>query len=69
MEGGAEGVVIHIDLLAVEHVVLVVDDNLDMAHLYRRYLTGTGFYMIHAAQGSMRSSLRRAARLRSLCST
>ncbi len=51
VEGGAEGVVIHIDLPAVEHVVLVVDDNLDMAHLYRRYLTGTGFYMIHAAQG------------------
>jgi CheY-like chemotaxis protein len=31
--------------------VLVVDDNPDMVHLYRRYTSGTKYYIIHAAQG------------------
>jgi CheY-like chemotaxis protein len=32
-------------LLLVDRCVLVVDDNLDMVHLYRRYLAGTRYYV------------------------
>jgi CheY-like chemotaxis protein len=45
------GAAFHIELPLLEHVVLVVDDNHDMAHLYRRYTAGAGFYIVHAAQG------------------
>ncbi len=41
----------HIELPLLEHVVLVVDDNQDMAHLYRRYTAGAGFYIVHVTEG------------------
>jgi CheY-like chemotaxis protein len=31
--------------------VLVVDDNLDLLHFYRRYTTGTRYHIVHVAQG------------------
>jgi CheY-like chemotaxis protein len=38
-------------LLQVDRCVLVVDDNMDMAHLYRRYLAGTRYYLQHVSRG------------------
>jgi CheY-like chemotaxis protein len=32
--------------------VLVVDDNLDLVHFYKRYVEGTGYEIVHASQGS-----------------
>jgi CheY-like chemotaxis protein len=40
------------DLLEVDRCVLVVDDNPDMAHLYRRYLAGTRYYLQHVNLGA-----------------
>jgi CheY-like chemotaxis protein len=40
------------DLLQVDRSVLVVDDNPDMAHLYRRYLAGTRYYLQHVNLGA-----------------
>jgi CheY-like chemotaxis protein len=40
------------DLLEVDRCVLVVDDNPDMAHLYRRYLVGTRYYLQHVNLGA-----------------
>ena len=51
VETRGEGMAFCISLPAVEHIVVVVDDNQDMAHLYRRYTTGTGYYVVHVAQG------------------
>jgi DNA-binding response OmpR family regulator len=31
--------------------VLVVDDNLDLVHFYRRYVTGTRYRIVHVAKG------------------
>jgi CheY-like chemotaxis protein len=31
--------------------VLVIDDNLDIVHFYRRCTTGTRYHIVHAAQG------------------
>jgi CheY-like chemotaxis protein len=31
--------------------VLVVDDNADLIHFYRRYLTGTRYQIVHIAEG------------------
>jgi CheY-like chemotaxis protein len=32
-------------------VVLVVDDNFDLVHFYRRYVEGTGYEVVHASEG------------------
>jgi CheY-like chemotaxis protein len=32
-------------------VVLVVDDNVDLVHFYRRYLEGTEYEIVHVSQG------------------
>ena len=40
-----------IELRAVAQTVLVVDDNVDLGHLYRRYAIGTRFNIVHIAQG------------------
>jgi len=32
-------------------VVLIVDDNVDLVHFYRRYLEGTEYEIIHVSQG------------------
>lgn len=40
-------------LLAVDRCVLVVDDNADIVHLYRRYVAGTRFYIQHVNQGRL----------------
>jgi CheY-like chemotaxis protein len=39
-------------LLQVDRCVLAVDDNPDMAHLYRRYLAGTRYYLQHVNLGA-----------------
>jgi CheY-like chemotaxis protein len=39
-------------MLQVDRCVLVVDDNPDMAHLYRRYLGGTRYYLQHVNLGA-----------------
>jgi CheY-like chemotaxis protein len=36
-----------LELLQVDRCVLSIDDNTDMAHLYRRYLAGTRYYLQH----------------------
>jgi CheY-like chemotaxis protein len=38
-------------LIHVDRCVLIVDDNTDMAHLYRRYLAGTRYYVQHVSRG------------------
>lgn len=48
MEGGIH---LSLELLQVDRCVLVVDDNPDMAHLYRRYLSGTRYYLQHVNRG------------------
>jgi CheY-like chemotaxis protein len=40
-----------IELRAAAQTVLVVDDNVDLGHLYRRYAMGTRFNIVHVAQG------------------
>lgn len=40
-----------IEVCAAEQTILVVDDNMDLAHLYRRYAMGTPFNIVHLAQG------------------
>jgi CheY-like chemotaxis protein len=40
-----------IELRAAAQTVLVVDDNVDLGHLYRRYAMGTRFNVVHVAQG------------------
>ena len=40
-----------IELPTVTHTVLVVDDNKDIAHLYRRYALGTSYHIVDTAQG------------------
>ncbi len=42
---------ITLTLLQVDRCVLVIDDNTDMAHLYRRYLAGTRYYLQHITHG------------------
>lgn len=44
-----------IDLLfasSEKSLVLVVDDNLDLAHFYKRYVEGTRYEIMHVSQGS-----------------
>ena len=43
---------ITLSLLQVDRCVLAVDDNPDMAHLYRRYLAGTRYYLQHVNLGA-----------------
>ncbi len=40
-----------VELPSVDKAVLVVDDNADAAHLYRRYTVGTRYHIVHVAQG------------------
>jgi CheY-like chemotaxis protein len=40
-----------VKLPSVDRCVLVVDDNSDMIHLYRRYVAGTRYHIVHTAQG------------------
>lgn len=42
---------IDLSMLQVDRCVLVIDDNMDMAHLYRRYLAGTRYYLQHVNRG------------------
>jgi len=39
------------ELPSVGQVVLIVDDNADLIHLYRRYVVGTRYHIVHTAQG------------------
>jgi CheY-like chemotaxis protein len=39
------------ELPSVDLAVLVVDDNADLIHLYRRYVVGTRYRIVHTAQG------------------
>ena len=34
-----------------EITILIVDDNLDLVHFYRRYTAGTRYHIVHAAHG------------------
>jgi len=38
---------------ADEITVLVIDDNLDLVHFYRRYTTGTRYQIVHVAEGQL----------------
>lgn len=40
-----------IDVRSADQTILVVEDNLDLAHLYHRYALGTPYNIIHVAQG------------------
>jgi CheY-like chemotaxis protein len=40
-------------LLQVDRCALAVDDNLDIVHLYRRYLAGTRYALQHVARGEL----------------
>ena len=42
---------LHIVLQALEKVVLVLDDNKDMAHLYQRYTLGTRYHTVSIDRG------------------
>jgi CheY-like chemotaxis protein len=49
-----------IDLLLAtkdKAVVLVVDDNFDLVHFYKRYVEGTGYEVVHASEGAQVWSL------------
>jgi CheY-like chemotaxis protein len=48
VQGGFQ---LSLELLHIDRRVLAVDDNLDMAHLYRRYLAGTRYYLQHVNRG------------------
>jgi CheY-like chemotaxis protein len=41
----------YLELPSVDLAVLVVDDNPDLIHLYRRYVIGTRYRIVHTAQG------------------
>jgi CheY-like chemotaxis protein len=43
--------VCRVEILHVNRTVLIVDDNPDIVHLYRRYLIGTQYYLNHLANG------------------
>ncbi|HEX9028617.1 MAG TPA: response regulator, partial [Anaerolineales bacterium] len=40
-----------LSMLQVDRCVLAIDDNMDMAHLFRRYLAGTRYYLQHVNRG------------------
>jgi CheY-like chemotaxis protein len=40
-----------IELPPAQQTILVVDDNVDTAHLYRRFMAGTPYTVVHVAQG------------------
>jgi CheY-like chemotaxis protein len=40
-----------VELRAAAQTILVVDDNVDLGHLYRRYAMGTRFNVVHCMQG------------------
>lgn len=42
---------ITLELLQVDRRVLVVDDNAEIVHVYRRYLAGTRYYLVHISRG------------------
>jgi len=41
----------YLELPSVDLAVLVVDDNADLIHLYRRYVVGTRYRIVHTPQG------------------
>jgi CheY-like chemotaxis protein len=52
IEEHAEGISFWLELPALDSVtVLVVDDNPDIVHFFRRYLTGTRYKIVHVPQG------------------
>lgn len=44
-------ILLHLDLPSVDQAVLVVDDNPDLVHLFRRYVTGTKYHITHIGEG------------------
>ena len=47
-----DGITISFDLPAAGKViVLVIDDNVDLVHFYRRYIEGTNYEIVHTAEG------------------
>ena len=47
-----ERIVFYVELPRVDKAtVLVIDDNMDLVHFYRRYTAGTRYHIVHAAQG------------------
>jgi CheY-like chemotaxis protein len=42
---------IRVELPSVDLTVLVVDDNADLIHLYRRYVVGTRYHIVHTTRG------------------
>lgn len=47
----AETISFQMELSSVGQDVLIVDDNPDMIHLYRRYAMGTRYHILHVDQG------------------
>ncbi len=46
------GIIVSFDLPATSrYTVLVIDDNVDLAHFYRRYAEGTNFEIVHTPEG------------------
>jgi CheY-like chemotaxis protein len=50
-------ITISLELIHVDRTVLIVDDNIDMIHLYRRYTAGSRYHIVHAPQGSQAADL------------
>jgi CheY-like chemotaxis protein len=44
-------ILLHLELPSVDQAVLVVDDNPDLVHLFRRYVTGTKYHISHIGEG------------------
>jgi CheY-like chemotaxis protein len=44
-------VLLFLELPSVDQVVLVVDDNPDLIHLFQRYVTGTKYHITHIGEG------------------
>jgi CheY-like chemotaxis protein len=44
-------ILLHLELPSVDQAVLVVDDNPDLIHLFRRYVTSTQYHISHIGEG------------------
>lgn len=52
VDADGDSVTVQVKLPPVEEiVVLVVDDNMDLVHFYRRYVAGTRYRIVHTAKG------------------
>jgi len=51
VEYTADGVLLSLILPAVYRTVLLVDDNEDLVHVFRRYLVGTRYRIVHLSRG------------------